>query len=76
VTGGAPREVESPTSVTMGRGGDRGGSARGGHGGARCGVMSGRARECRGGADKCYGGACRRDRGAPRTLEEEEARLL
>jgi hypothetical protein len=65
VTGAPPREVESPTPVTAGRGG----SARGGHGGTHCGVISG-------GAGEHHSGAGRRDRGAPQTLEEEEAGLL
>jgi hypothetical protein len=67
--GRAPREVESPTPVTMGRGGGCGASARGRRGGSRHQVISG-------GVRGRHGGTGGRDGGVPRALEEEEAGLL
>jgi hypothetical protein len=68
-TGGTPREVESPTPVTTGRGGGRGATTRGRGGRSRYGVIGG-------GTCGRYRGASGRDGGAPRALEEEEAGLL
>jgi hypothetical protein len=73
--GQPPREVESPSPITTGRGGGCEGGACGGRGGARYWVIGGGACERRGGADKCHSGAGGHNNGAPRTLEEEEAGL-
>jgi hypothetical protein len=59
--GAPPQEVESPIPVTTGRGG----SARGGRGGSRCGVFSERDCGRRRGASERHSGAGRRNRGAP-----------
>jgi hypothetical protein len=52
----SPREVESSTPITTGRGGGRGSSACGRRGGACCRVVGGGAHGCREGTGKRDGG--------------------
>jgi hypothetical protein len=73
--GQAPREVESPAPVAMGREGGRRAGARGGRGGACHWVISGGIRERRGGAGERHGGTGGNYSGAPEPSRKKKRGL-